>query len=85
MGPAVVGRIVDATGSIRPAFWFLTVLVALPMVIVGRVNEERGRSEAAGVGRRIGLDELNGGIELLISPNIARHDEESEALMAQDR
>ena len=29
IGPAVVGRVVDATGSIRPAFWFLTVLVAV--------------------------------------------------------
>ncbi|RMZ79104.1 hypothetical protein DV738_g3473, partial [Chaetothyriales sp. CBS 135597] len=39
VGPAVVGRIVDLTGSIRPSFWFLLVLVGLPIFIVAYVDE----------------------------------------------
>ncbi|KAL9111823.1 MAG: hypothetical protein Q9227_003882 [Pyrenula ochraceoflavens] len=46
IGPAIVGRIVDGTGSIRIAFWFLAVLVVLPAPIVWCVNVEQGRGEA---------------------------------------
>jgi len=44
-GPAIVGAIVDATGEIRPAFWFLAVLIGLPGPLVWFVNVERGRKE----------------------------------------
>ncbi|PBP27225.1 hypothetical protein BUE80_DR001862 [Diplocarpon rosae] len=47
IGPAIVGTIVDATGSIRPAFIFLTVLIALPMPLMAIVNAEKGRADAA--------------------------------------
>ncbi|PBP17301.1 Major facilitator superfamily domain, general substrate transporter [Diplocarpon rosae] len=47
IGPAIVGTIVDATGSIRPAFIFLAVLIAFPMPLMAIVNAEMGRADAA--------------------------------------
>jgi MFS transporter, UMF1 family len=85
VGPAVVGKIVDATGSIRPAFWFLTVLVALPMLIIGRVDEEKGRLEAVSVPKRgAGDGGVSGGIELPITPIATRDREQSQALMQRN-
>ncbi|OCL10924.1 hypothetical protein AOQ84DRAFT_336699, partial [Glonium stellatum] len=46
VGPAVVGRIVDAAGTIRPAFGFLAVLVAAPGPLVWALDVERGRADA---------------------------------------
>ncbi|KAJ8071580.1 hypothetical protein OCU04_001902 [Sclerotinia nivalis] len=46
-GPAIVGAIVDRTGEIRPAFWFLAVLVGLPAPLIYFVNVERGKKEGA--------------------------------------
>ncbi|KAL3419038.1 autophagy-like protein 22 [Phlyctema vagabunda] len=46
-GPAIVGAIVDATGEIRPAFWFLAALVGLPAPLIYFVDVERGRREGA--------------------------------------
>ena len=50
VGPAVVGRVVDRWGTIRPAFWVLVVLIGVPVGIVWFVDEDRGRREAEGVG-----------------------------------
>ncbi|KAI9722442.1 MAG: Autophagy protein 22 [Chrysothrix sp. TS-e1954] len=47
LGPAVVGAITDATGDIRPAFWFLAVLIGLPFPILWMVDVDRGRHEGA--------------------------------------
>ncbi|RMZ90124.1 hypothetical protein DV736_g2635, partial [Chaetothyriales sp. CBS 134916] len=77
VGPAVVGRIVDITGSIRPSFWFLLVLVGLPIIIVGRVNEVRGRHEAV----RASVVDDDTGIELSASPGEGRDREQREGLM----
>ncbi|KAI1437632.1 autophagy-related protein 22-like protein [Xylaria sp. CBS 124048] len=44
-GPVIVGIIIDAYGEIRPAFWFLAVLVGLPAPIIYFIDVERGRSE----------------------------------------
>ncbi|KAK8050062.1 Autophagy- protein 22 [Apiospora phragmitis] len=44
-GPAIVGAIIDASGEIRPAFWFLAVLVGLPAPLIYFVNVERGKIE----------------------------------------
>lgn len=44
-GPAIVGAITDATGDIRPAFWFLAVLIGLPIPLMFAVNVERGKRE----------------------------------------
>lgn len=46
IGPAVVGRIVDATGHIRPAFWFIMVLIALPIPLIWYVDVEDGQAAA---------------------------------------
>lgn len=46
-GPAIVGVIVDHTGEIRPAFWFLAVLVGLPAFFIWFVDVERGKEEGA--------------------------------------
>ena len=47
IGPAVVGLIVDATGTIRPAFFFLAVLIALPLPLIWMVDVEKGKEDAA--------------------------------------
>lgn len=46
VGPAIVGAIVDATGSIRPAFGFLAILIALPVPLMLIVDAEKGHSDA---------------------------------------
>lgn len=48
-GPAIVGRIIDKTGSIRPAFWFLGVIVGLPAPLIYMVNVERGKLDGSKV------------------------------------
>lgn len=44
-GPAIVGAIIDASGEIRPAFWFLAAVVGFPAPLIWCINVERGRSE----------------------------------------
>lgn len=44
-GPVIVGAIIDATGEIRPAFWFLAVLIGIPAPLIYFVNVERGKFE----------------------------------------
>ncbi|OAA53950.1 autophagy protein [Niveomyces insectorum RCEF 264] len=44
-GPAIVGAIIDASGEIRPAFWFLAALVGLPAPLLYFVDVERGKRE----------------------------------------
>jgi len=53
VGPAVVGVIVDRTGGIRPAFWFLAVLIALPLPLIWMVDVERGKGDARRLGEMI--------------------------------
>ena len=47
VGPAVVGLIVDATGTIRPAFFFLAILIALPLPLIWIVDIKKGKEDAA--------------------------------------
>lgn len=57
VGPAIVGAIVDSVGTIRPAFGFLAVLIALPIPLVYFVDVRRGRSDAVALseqGKRVG-------------------------------
>lgn len=55
-GPAIVGLITDATGDIRPAFWFLALLIGLPIPLMFLVNVERGKREGAALAREtVGL------------------------------
>lgn len=46
VGPAIVGLIVDATGTIRPAFGFLAVLIALPIPLIIMIDAEKGKIDA---------------------------------------
>ncbi|KAK5987559.1 Autophagy-related protein 22 [Cladobotryum mycophilum] len=52
-GPAIVGAIIDRTGSIRPAFWFLGAIVALPAPLIWLINVERGKMEGEKLARTI--------------------------------
>ena len=47
VGPAIVGVIVDRTGSIRPAFFFLAILIALPGPLIWMVDAKQGQEDAA--------------------------------------
>ncbi|KAK1755074.1 vacuole effluxer Atg22 like-domain-containing protein [Echria macrotheca] len=44
-GPAIVGAIIDASGEIRPAFWFLAGLVGFPAPLIWFINVDRGKRE----------------------------------------
>ncbi|KAK3996421.1 putative autophagy-related protein 22 [Cladorrhinum sp. PSN332] len=44
-GPAIVGAIIDASGQIRPAFWFLAALVGFPAPLIWFINVDRGKRE----------------------------------------
>lgn len=44
-GPAIVGAITDATGDIRPAFFFLAILIGAPIPLMFLVDVERGKRE----------------------------------------
>ncbi|KKF92582.1 Autophagy-related protein 22 [Ceratocystis platani] len=44
-GPAIVGFIIDRSGDIRPAFWFLAAMVGLPAVFMSLVDITRGKHE----------------------------------------
>ena len=52
-GPTIVGAIIDRTGSIRPAFWFLAALVGLPAPLIYFINVERGKREGEKLARTI--------------------------------
>ena len=45
IGPAIVGRIIDVTGSIRMGFWFLSLLMISPAPFFWFVDVEKGRVE----------------------------------------
>ncbi len=50
-GPAIVGAITDATGDIRPAFWFLAVLIGAPIPLMYLVDVDRGKREGLKLAR----------------------------------
>ena len=54
VGPAIVGAIVDRVGTIRPAFGFLAVLIALPIPLVYLIDVRKGRTDAAALSKRTG-------------------------------
>ena len=55
-GPAIVGALTDRFGDIRTGFWFLAVLLALPLPLVAMVDVERGKRE----GKRLAEEEMKG-------------------------
>ena len=50
-GPAIVAAITDATGDIRPAFWFLALLIGTPIPLMFLVDVDRGKREGAALAR----------------------------------
>jgi UMF1 family MFS transporter len=52
IGPAIVGRIVDSTGSIRMAFWFLAFLMVSPAPFFWFVDVEKGQAESLMMAQR---------------------------------
>ncbi|EGZ78595.1 MFS general substrate transporter [Neurospora tetrasperma FGSC 2509] len=59
-GPAIVGAIIDASGEIRPAFWFLAAIVGTPALFIWFINVERGRTEGEALAEIIEGFKLNG-------------------------
>ncbi|OSS46382.1 hypothetical protein B5807_08572 [Epicoccum nigrum] len=66
-GPAIVGAITDTYGEIRPAFWFLAILVGLPFPIMMLVNVERGHAEGIALART--LEQLDAGYHDFTTPS----------------
>ncbi|OAL42536.1 autophagy-related protein 22-2 [Pyrenochaeta sp. DS3sAY3a] len=54
IGPAIVGRIIDVTGSIRMGFWFLALLMISPAPFFWFVEVEKGRAQALQMAQRLG-------------------------------
>ncbi|KAI1176196.1 MFS general substrate transporter [Nemania sp. FL0916] len=77
-GPVIVGAIIDAYGEIRPAFWFLAVLVGLPAPIVYFINVERGKSEGEKLSEVIEGFKNGAGIR----ENGASNEEEHQGMLA---
>ncbi|KAE8445229.1 Autophagy- protein 22 [Mollisiaceae sp. DMI_Dod_QoI] len=78
VGPAIVGAIVDATGTIRPAFAFLAIMTALPAPLLWMVNAEKGRTDAA---RMAGLVKKPAGDRDSLELHAVGRVEEEEGLM----
>lgn len=79
VGPAVVGIIVDTTGSIRPAFIFLAIIILLPLPLMMLVDAEKGRADAA---RIAGILQRNArGHEESLASQPDTEVEEAEGLM----
>lgn len=53
-GPAIVGAITDRFGEIRPAFFFLAVLIFIPLPIMLLVDVDRGKREGAKLAMELG-------------------------------
>jgi UMF1 family MFS transporter len=49
IGPAIVGKIANDTGSIRMAFWFLAVLIVAPLPLIWMVDSDKGRRDALAI------------------------------------
>ena len=52
VGPTIVGAIIDSVGTIRPAFGFLAVLIALPLPILYLVDVQKGRADAVALSEK---------------------------------
>jgi UMF1 family MFS transporter len=79
-GPAIVGLIVDRYNEIRPAFWFLAVLVGLPAPLIWFVNVERGKEEGAKLAEIIEGFKIRESTEASAAQSLR----EDQALLAND-
>ncbi|TLD35563.1 autophagy-related protein [Venturia nashicola] len=53
VGPAIVGKIVDLTGTVRSGFWFLAILILLPLPFIAKVDSQRGKEDAVAMAKRL--------------------------------
>lgn len=72
IGPAIVGALVDATGQVRSGFFFIAVIIILPIPLVWMVNADKGRREGLAMAETLGKS--HGGP--------AEYAEEAEGLLA---
>jgi len=75
-GPTIVGAIIDRTGNIRPAFWFLAALVGFPAPFIWFIDVERGKQQGDALSRSIE------GAEVLDGDDIEEDDGERQGMMA---
>jgi UMF1 family MFS transporter len=75
IGPAIVGILVDATGQVRSGFFFIAILIVLPIPLVWMVNADKGRRE--GVAMAETLSKSHG--------RPAEDSQEAEGLLARDQ
>ena len=81
IGPAIVGAIVDKTGTIRPAFGFLAVLIAMSGPLMWSIDVEQGNNDAMAFSSKETITQ-NNNFELLI--HSTERDQEAEALLMED-
>lgn len=74
IGPAIVGMLIDATGQVRSGFFFIAVLIVLPIPLVWMVNADKGRREGVAMAKR--LHKSHGGP--------AQDAQEAEGLLAHE-
>ncbi|PYH41039.1 MFS transporter [Aspergillus saccharolyticus JOP 1030-1] len=53
IGPAIVGMLIDKTGQVRSGFFFVAVLILLPIPLIWIINAERGRAEGLAVAENL--------------------------------
>ncbi|KAJ8114647.1 hypothetical protein OPT61_g3527 [Boeremia exigua] len=53
IGPAIVGRMVDATGQVRIGFAFLAVLIVLPIPLMAMIDPEMGHRDAIAMAKSL--------------------------------
>ncbi|KAL8787410.1 MAG: hypothetical protein Q9195_007785 [Heterodermia aff. obscurata] len=81
IGPAIVGAIVDKTGTIRPAFGFLAILIAVPGPLIWLIDVERGNNDAVMFQKGNRATEIN---TYQLLDRSAEGDQEAEALLTED-
>ncbi|KAL5360563.1 autophagy-related protein 22-1 [Aspergillus floccosus] len=74
IGPAIVGMLIDATGQVRSGFFFIAVLIVLPIPLIWMVNAEKGRSEGVAMAERMAKGQ---------EPEMGEPGEEAEGLLAR--
>lgn len=76
IGPAVVGLLVDATGQVRTGFFFIAVIIVLPIPLVWMVNADKGRREGVAMAERLETEQKS---------EAGEPTEEAEGLLARGR
>lgn len=82
VGPAIVGLIVDVTGTIRPAFGFLAILIAAPVPLILLIDAEKGRADAVHMAGILGKGTSH---EYQAARGSESDDEDAEGLLSRER